>query len=175
MSTRTRYHAGGFIAAAVRGNKAEEWNGSAGTYTSWNVAGTQTSQRALTAAEVAELAAQDASDLRLANGSTLTAQATAAIASNETWINTTSPQVQSAMDSIQAATWPTKPGASTTIAQVNTVLALIWDQVLVPLVAQVAQLSQSVETDNAALTKALRDLDATMRLVAGALDSTSGT
>ena len=59
MSSQTRYYAGGYNATAPQQNRAETYDGVAGTYTSWAVDGTVTGTRALTAPEVAALAAQD--------------------------------------------------------------------------------------------------------------------
>ena len=51
MATQTRYHPGGYNANGPAKNRAEEYDGTSGTYTSWDTAGTQTSTRALTTAE----------------------------------------------------------------------------------------------------------------------------
>ena len=59
MSSRTSYYGGGYLPAAPQQNRAELYDGTAGTYTSWAPDGTVTSTRALTTAEVASFAAQD--------------------------------------------------------------------------------------------------------------------
>lgn len=52
---RVVYHLGGYLPGAPQKNRAEYWDEVAGIVTTWDVAGAQTSQRALTPAEVAEL------------------------------------------------------------------------------------------------------------------------
>ena len=59
MSVNVTYYAGGFNPVAPQQNRAELWDGTAVTYTSWTVDGTVRASRALTAPEVAALAAQD--------------------------------------------------------------------------------------------------------------------
>lgn len=112
----------------------------------------------------AKITAELAADTRATNSGTLTAQAVAAIAANKAWINTTAPQVQTGVDAIQART---KPAAPTTIAQSNAILDVLW--------TDVRALSQAVETLSVELVTTKRQNNAVMRLVAGALDSTSGT
>ena len=60
MSSRTSYYGGGYLPAAPQQNRAESWDATAGTYTAWAVDGTVTASRALTTAEAAAFAAQDA-------------------------------------------------------------------------------------------------------------------
>ena len=83
---RTVYYPGGFIAVAPALNVREEWNGLAVTYTSWDVSGTQTSTRALTTAEVSDLAAQDTQVVAGVNSATLRTRATAALTNNATYL-----------------------------------------------------------------------------------------
>lgn len=123
----------------------------------------------------AKTQAEKDADTRTTNQGTLTAQAVAAITANETWIDNIAPQVQTAVDAMQARTYPAKPAAPTTVAQVAAILDAQYTSILTPLVLDLKQLSQAVETLNVELVATKRQLNATMRLVAGALDSTSGT
>jgi hypothetical protein len=86
VALATTYYAGGFIAAAPAGNRASEADSQAGTFTTWNPAGVQTGQRALTAGELAALAAQDAAAASGANRDTLTQLAQQALTANVAYL-----------------------------------------------------------------------------------------
>ena len=86
MAVRTVYLLGGFDAAKPQQNRSETWDGTAGTYTSWNVAGVQMANRPLTSTEIADLSAEDTAATALANATTLRARAQAALAANSTYL-----------------------------------------------------------------------------------------
>jgi hypothetical protein len=86
MATVTTYYPGGLIPAAPQQNRKEFFDSGAGTFTSWDIAGAVTSSRALTTAEAARLASQDATDTLSSNQSTLQAKATAALTANATYL-----------------------------------------------------------------------------------------
>lgn len=56
MEKRTTYHVGGFLPDAAEQNRAAEWDGDAGTFTAWDASGVVVESRALTGAELADLA-----------------------------------------------------------------------------------------------------------------------
>lgn len=91
MSARTTYHLGGYNAAAPAQNKAEHYDGAAGTYTRWDQAGAVLAQRALTSSEIADLAAADAAAAATSNGATLRSRAGDALAANATYLAIGSP------------------------------------------------------------------------------------
>lgn len=147
------------------GKVRERRDDTARQFVSYAVDGTTvTGTQPYDAAENAAADARATQATRATNSGTLTSQAVAAIAANETWIANTAPQVQTGVDAIQARV---KPVAPTTIAQSNAILDVLW--------TDVKALSQAVETLNAELVTTKRQNNAVMRLVAGALDSTSGT
>jgi len=88
---QTRYHIGGFLAATIEQNRAEQYDSVAATYTRWDKAGAMLEQRPLTSAEVAEFAGQDAQVVRASNVDTIRSQASAALAANRTFIALTAP------------------------------------------------------------------------------------
>lgn len=86
-----RYYIGGFNAAAPAQNKAEEYDSIAGTYTTWDTNGNITSQRALTAAEIARFAAETSVSTSIINKNILQSKAQAAIATNITAVGLPDP------------------------------------------------------------------------------------
>lgn len=172
MSQITTYGIGGYDPAKPNANAVEQWDDDTRIYSKFTA---PTSTRPYTAAENAVADARIAAATADTNSGTLTAQAIAAIAANVTWIANTAPQVQTGVDAIQARTYPAKPADPTTVAQVAAILTAQYNNILTPLVVDLKELSRAVETLNAELVATKRQLNATMRLVAGALDSTSGT
>lgn len=86
MATVVRYHLGGYLPASVQQNRAELWDGTAVTYTSWAVDGTVTVSRAMSAPEVAALAAQDTQAVASVNADTLRTRANAALTANAAYL-----------------------------------------------------------------------------------------
>lgn len=86
MASSVTYHLGGYKPAAPQQNRAELYDGAAATYTAWDTSGTQTAQRALTTAEAATLAAQDALVVNDANRATIQANIQTHIGQLETWL-----------------------------------------------------------------------------------------
>jgi hypothetical protein len=84
-------HAGGFIAAAPAGNRAERWDTETGQYTAWNTAGVVTATRAFTPAEASQMAAADAVLTADTNRVTIEQRAQTALAANETFLAIASP------------------------------------------------------------------------------------
>jgi hypothetical protein len=93
MAQMVTYHPGGYIPAAAQKNRAELFDGAAGTYTAWNTSGVQTSTRALTAPEAAQLAAQDTAIVQDGNQSTIRTNLQAALPTNRTFIAVATPTV----------------------------------------------------------------------------------
>ena len=85
MVVRTAYFPGGLDSAAPAGNRAEEWD-SAGGYTRWSPAGVVVESRALTPAEVAQLAGDAAGGVAAVNVQTVQQRAQAALAANATFL-----------------------------------------------------------------------------------------
>ncbi len=102
--TNTTYYLGGLIAAAPAQNRATEADSVTATFTTWDQAGNQTSQRALTAAEAAEFAAVAAEAAADANGTTLTARAQAALAANATFQALAAPTAAQTLAQVQLLT-----------------------------------------------------------------------
>ena len=100
MATRTRFFAGGFVAGATAQNKAEFWDGGAGTYTAYNAGGTVVSTRALTAPEAAELAGVDTQNTLTTNIATLQSRAMAALVANATFLAIASPTAAQVRDQV---------------------------------------------------------------------------
>lgn len=86
MAVNTNYYIGGLIASAPAQNRSEQWDSVASTYTAWSQAGTVTTTRALTTAEAAALAAQDATNTSLANTTTIQTALTNHLTQIEAWI-----------------------------------------------------------------------------------------
>jgi hypothetical protein len=86
MGTVVRYYPGGYQAGALQQNRAEFYDGAAGTFTSWDTAGVQTASRALSGVEVASLAAQDTMATGDANKATIQANIATHIGQLETWL-----------------------------------------------------------------------------------------
>lgn len=87
---QTTYHPGG-AKAGPAGNRAEELDSVAGTYTRWDANGNQLEQRALTASEIASLAAQESSATGLQNRTQLISKATQALTANATYLGIGTP------------------------------------------------------------------------------------
>lgn len=170
----TVYYSQGHIESAPANNKQAEWNDATRTYTAWNEAGEVTETRSYTADENAALDAGRQQVTTTENRATLTARGITAIQDNLTWLNNVLPQIQAGVDAIQAKTWPNKPAAASNIAGVNTILSNQWDNVLTPLVAQVADLSRAVETLAQERRRSAEIEVALIRLVLNQLDSTEG-
>lgn len=86
MASSVTYHLGGYKPAAPQQNRAELYDGAAGTYTSWDTSGVQTATRPLTAAEAAQLAADDAAIVSDTNQGALQSAVQARLAQIETFI-----------------------------------------------------------------------------------------
>ncbi len=86
MAVQTTYHDGGFNPSALAKNRKEEMDSVAGTFTSWDAAGAQTSQRALTTAETQLLSAQDAGGTTMTNAAALKTKAAQALTANATYL-----------------------------------------------------------------------------------------
>ena len=104
MSSVTRYHPGGFVAAALMKNQAETWDGTAATYTAWDVNGAVTTTRALTAPEVSGLAAQDTANTAATNAAIIRTQAQNALANNTTYLAIGTPTNAQVVAQVQALT-----------------------------------------------------------------------
>lgn len=104
MATRTVYGLGGFDASKPAGNKVEQWDGVAGTYTRWNAAGAQVEQRALTSDEAVAFAAQDAQVTADANGAILRQQSASALAGNRTYLAVVTPTSAQTAAQVKALT-----------------------------------------------------------------------
>lgn len=91
MAVLTSYHEGGYIVAAPQQNRSLLLDSVAGQATAWDDKGVQTSQRPLTAGEVAALSALEAAGARDVNGADLRAKAQAALAANATFLAIGSP------------------------------------------------------------------------------------
>jgi hypothetical protein len=104
MAVVTRYQLGGYVAAAVQQNRAELYDGTSGLYTSWDTNGVQTAQRALTAGEIAQLAAQDAAATSDANKATIQSRAQAALTANATFLALASPTNAQTLAQVQMLT-----------------------------------------------------------------------
>ncbi len=87
MNVSTIYHLGGYIPAAPAQNRAQEFDLVAGTFTSWDPAGTVLEQRVLTAAEIA----RNTPSVVDVNKSTLQQRATDSIAANNTYLAIATP------------------------------------------------------------------------------------
>jgi hypothetical protein len=92
MAANTRYYAGGTTTGPAQ-NKAEQWSNATqptdptpAGYTAWDAGGNVTTTRALTAAEVAQLAATDAGATATANQTTMQAQLQADLTVIHTWL-----------------------------------------------------------------------------------------
>jgi len=101
---RTTYYAGGFDSALPSLGRAEEWDSVAGTYTTWSEAGTQTSQRPLTALEVQEFAEAAARKTSEDNADSLRAKASQAFAINATFLALASPTNAQTLAQVKALT-----------------------------------------------------------------------
>jgi hypothetical protein len=91
MSLRTEYWPGGFDAAAPANNKSLEWDGAAGTATTWGLDGTLISQRALTVVEQALMAAADDQNSIATNRASVETKAVQALTANATFLALASP------------------------------------------------------------------------------------
>ena len=100
MAIRVSYYSGGYIASAPARNRAEQWDGGTSLYTTWSEAGTQTSQRPLTAAEITVLAGEDVGP----NVVTLTQRAQAALTANAAFLAIASPTNAQVVAQVQRLT-----------------------------------------------------------------------
>lgn len=91
MATITKYHQGGYNAAAPQKNRSELYDGVTGQYTAWDTNGVQTTQRVLTASEAAALAAQDSSGSADANKTTIQTDLRDALANLRAYRDVASP------------------------------------------------------------------------------------
>lgn len=91
MATRDTYYPGGFIAAAAQGNRSSRADSVAVTFTTWDVNGVQTLQRALTGAEVAAFAAEAALNTQATNQSAILTKAQTALTTNATFLAIANP------------------------------------------------------------------------------------
>jgi hypothetical protein len=87
----TTYYPGGFIASAPAKNRSQEYDSVASTFTTWNAAGAQTLQRALTAAEIARFASAAAASTLLQNDATVRSRAGQALTTNATFLAIANP------------------------------------------------------------------------------------
>jgi hypothetical protein len=87
----TGYYPGGYLPDASHGNKSWEMDSGAGTYTTWDKNGEQTSQRPLTPAEVAAFAAEDAAATADANGTAIRVKVSSALTVNAAFLALSSP------------------------------------------------------------------------------------
>lgn len=85
------YYSGGFIPAAAAQNRAEEADSVAATFTTWDKAGVQTSQRALTATEVGGFSVLAAQAVLEANADTIRTKAQQALTINATFLAIATP------------------------------------------------------------------------------------
>lgn len=91
MTTKTVHHLGGYLPDAPAGNRAEEWDVGAGTYTRWDEAGQVIETRTLTVEEVAAFAAEAAEALAETNERTIEDRARAALTANAAFLAIASP------------------------------------------------------------------------------------
>lgn len=96
MSVMTNYYPGGA--------RAEEWDSVAGTYSAWDRNGTRTASRALTTAEQATLAAQDAALTAVSNQQAISVKAAAALSGNATYLALANPNTAQNSAQVQALT-----------------------------------------------------------------------
>lgn len=104
MANRVSYYPGGFVAAAPQQNRSELFDGTAGTYTAWDVNGVQTAQRPLTSDEIADLAAMDTAAAQGSNQSTIRQAAQNALAANTTYLGIASPSNTQVAAQVKALT-----------------------------------------------------------------------
>lgn len=88
---RTAYYTGGYIAASPAKNKSQEYDSIAQTFTTWDQSGNQTSQRPLTAQEIAAFTAADTANQNSANADTIRSRAQNALTANATYLAIVSP------------------------------------------------------------------------------------
>jgi hypothetical protein len=153
MATITTYWQGGYIPAAAQQNRRELYDGTAATYTAWDVNGNVTTTRALTTGEAAQLAAQDAANTSTANGANLQAKLTAAITANGN-DTTQDVTIQSGAATINGTATPF------TLAQCTNFIK---------------QLATAVSTLAGNDVNSKRELTAIMKLMTNALSDTNGT
>lgn len=149
----TVYHPGGYLPAAPAQNRAKEWDSDAGTYTTWDTAGTVAETRALTAEEVQRFTEAIVAQAANMNRTTLRAQAAAAIATN------TTDQAQAETIRAAADTLANTTGTFTT-AQAST---------------HIRSLATGVRLLAAHDIATKKQLNTLIRLVVEQLDSTDGT
>lgn len=104
MTVRVRYHAGGYNSVAPQQNQAELYDSVSVTYTSWDTAGVQLSSRALTAAEIAIFAAQDATTVVAANAALLNTKAQQALTANAAYLAVATPTTAQAVAQVALLT-----------------------------------------------------------------------
>jgi hypothetical protein len=151
MAVFTTYWPGGFNISAPAQNKATQLDGGANTFTTWNQAGAQTLQRALTAAEQALSVAADAAATAQTNQTTLQSRAQDALTNNIAALAL--PDPTPANQSYLAIATPTQAQA----------------------VAQVTALTRQNDALVAQTTALTRQVNALIRLAMNLLDTTDGT
>ena len=100
----TTYFVGGFDSAAPAQNKSQQWDDDTRTYTSWDMSGTQTLQRAYTTQENADADARQQAATDDANRKSLQTKASNAIATNNNFLAIASPTNAQAVAQVQLLT-----------------------------------------------------------------------